>query len=45
MLQILPIAFAQAKSGNISKKLPNEIRQIIKFLYPAKQILKTYIAI
>ena len=33
MLQILLIALPQAKAGNTCKKLLNEIRQIIYFLY------------
>ena len=33
MLEILPIALAQAKAGNTSKNLLNEIRQIIYSLY------------
>ena len=38
MLQRLPIALAQAKVGNTWKL--NEIRQIIYFLYRAKEIIK-----
>ena len=33
MLQRLPIALAQVKSGNTSENLLNEIRQIIYSLY------------
>ena len=33
MLQRLPIALAQVKSGNNSESLLNEIRQITKKLY------------
>ena len=40
MLQTLPIAIAQVKAGNISKKLLNEIRQIIYPLYRPKEITK-----
>ena len=40
MLQRLPIAFAQIKAGNTSETLLNEIRQIICFLYRAKEITK-----
>ena len=40
MLQRLPIALAQVKAGNTSKKLLNEIRQIIYSLYQAKEITK-----
>ena len=40
MLQRLSIALAQVKAGNTSKNLLNEIRQIIYFLYRAKEITK-----
>ena len=40
MLQRLPIAFGQVKSGNSSKNLLNEMRQIIYSLYRAKKITK-----
>ena len=40
MLQRLPIALAEAKAGNTSKNLLNEIRQIIYSLYRAKEITK-----
>ena len=40
MLQRLLITLAQVKAGNISENLPNEIRQIIYYLYQAKQITK-----
>ena len=40
MLQRLPIAFAQVKAGNTSENLLNEVRQIIYFLYRAKEITK-----
>ena len=40
MLQRLPIALAQAKAGNNSESLFNEIRQIIYSLYQSKQITK-----
>ena len=43
MLQRLPIALAQAKTGNTSENLFSEIRQIIYFLYRAKEITKNYI--
>ena len=36
MLQRLPIALAQVKSGNTSENLLNEIRQTIYSLYRAK---------
>ena len=38
MLQRLPIALAQVKAGNTSKKLLNGIRQTIYYLYQAKEI-------
>ena len=38
MLQRLPMALAQLKSGNTSEKLLNELRQIIYTLYRAKEI-------
>ena len=40
MLQRLPIALAQVKSGNNSESLLNEIRQIVYSLYQSKQITK-----
>ena len=40
MLQRLPITLAQVQTGNISKNLLNEIRQIIYFLYRAKEVTK-----
>ena len=40
MLQRLPIALAQAKAGNTSENLLNEIRQIIYSLYRGKEITK-----
>ena len=40
MLQQLPIALAQVKSGNNSENLLNEIRQIIYSLYQSKEITK-----
>ena len=38
MLQRLPIAFEEVKSGNTSKTIINEIRKIISSLYGAKEI-------
>ena len=38
MFQRLPIALSQVKAGNASEKLINEIRQLIYFLYRAKEI-------
>ena len=40
MLQRLPIALAQGKTGNNSQNLLNEIRQIIYSLYQSKEIIK-----
>ena len=40
MLQRLPIALAQVKTGNNSQNLLNEIRQIIYSLYQSKEITK-----
>ena len=40
MLQRLPIALAQAKEGNTSENLINEIRQIIYSFYRAGEITK-----
>ena len=42
MLPRLPIALAQVKAGNTSENLLNEIRQILYFLYRAKEIIKNY---
>ena len=38
MLQRLPIALAQVKTGNNSESLLNEIRQILNSLYQSRQI-------
>ena len=40
MLQRLPIALAQVKAVNIFDNVPNEISQIIYFLYRAKELTK-----
>ena len=40
MLQRLPIALAQVKTGNNSESLLNEIRQIVYSLYQSKQVTK-----
>ena len=40
MLQRLPITLAQVKAGNTSENLPNELRQVVYFLYRAKEITK-----
>ena len=40
MLQRLPIALAQVKSGNRSEDLLDEIHQIIFFLRRAKKVTK-----
>ena len=38
MLQRLPIALAQVKTGNTSKNVLNETRQIIYSMYRTKEI-------
>ena len=40
MLQRLPIALVQVKTGNKSENLLNEIRQIVYSLYLLKEITK-----
>ena len=40
ILQRLPIALAQLKTGNNSENLLNEIRQIVYSLYQPKEITK-----
>ena len=40
IFQRLPITLAQAKAGNNSESLLNEIRQIVYSLYQSKQITK-----
>ena len=40
MLQRLPIALSQVRTGNTSENLLNEIRQIIYSLYREKEITK-----
>ena len=40
MLQRFPIALAKVKASNTSENLLNEIKQIIYFLYQAKEITK-----
>ena len=40
MLQKLPTALAQVKSGNSSENLLNEIRQVICYFCRAKEITK-----
>ena len=43
MLQRLPIALAQVKTGNKSENLLNEIRKIVYSLYRSKEItMKVY---
>ena len=37
MLQILPIALAQVKTGNNLDNLLNEIRQVVYSLYQSKE--------
>ena len=41
MLCRLPISLAQLKAGNNSKKLNNEIRQLLYSLYHSKKLTKT----
>ena len=41
MLSRLPITLAQLKAGNNSKKLKNEIRQLLCSLYRSKNLSKT----
>ena len=40
MLQRLSMALAQIKAGNNSKRLVNEIRQIVYSMYQGKEITK-----
>ena len=40
MLQRLLVALAQVKAGNTSENLINEIRKIMYYLFPAKEINK-----
>ena len=40
MLQRLPIALVQIKTGNNSRSLLNKIRQIVYSLYQSKEITK-----
>ena len=40
MLSRLPITLAQLKAGNNSRKLINEIRQLLHFLYRSKKLTK-----
>ena len=40
MLQRLPIALSQVKTGNNSENLLNEIRQIVYSLYQSREITK-----
>ena len=40
ILQRLPIAMAQVKTGNNSQDLKNEIRQMLYSLYQAKKMAK-----
>ena len=43
MLSRLPISLSQLKAGNDSKKLKNEIRQLLYLLYRSKKLSKTII--
>ena len=45
MLGKLLIALAQAKAGNTSENLLNEIYQILYFLYQPKKIVRKFITI
>ena len=40
ILTRLPITLAQLKAGNNSRKLINEIRQLLYFLYHSKKLTK-----
>ena len=40
MLQRLPVALALVKTSNTSVNVLNEIRQVISFMYQAKEITK-----
>ena len=40
MLQRLPIALAQVKTGNTPENLLSKVRQIICYLYRSKEITK-----
>ena len=40
MLQRLPVALALVKTSNTSVNVLNEIRQVIYFMYQAKEITK-----
>ena len=40
MLQRLPIALAQVKTGNTSENVLNQIKQIIYSLYREKEVAK-----
>ena len=40
MLQRLPVALAQVKTGNNSENVLNEIRQIVYSLYQSKEIIQ-----
>ena len=42
MLSRLPISLAQSKAGNNSKKLKNEIRQLLYSLYRSKKLAKQH---
>ena len=45
MLQSLPIALTQVKTGYTSENLLNEIRKIIYSLYQTKEVAKKFITI
>ena len=45
MLNRLPISLAQRKAGNNSKRLKNEIRQLLYSLYRSKKLTKKSIKV
>ena len=45
MLQGLPVALAQVKTGNTSENLINKIRQIVYSLHREKEVTKKYTTI
>ena len=45
LLSRLPITLAQLKAGNNSKKLKNEIRQLLYSLYRSKNLQNNYIKV
>ena len=45
MLQGLPVALPQVKTGNASENLINKIRQFVYTLYKEKEVIKKYTTI